>query len=282
MAPLAFVTARRAQYLLIEAAPPGRPVTKAGVLLIDPDRDRLHIKLREDWEGIADPDDAEVLSALAADLERQAREIGAERTLAVLEDSLSNTLRVGGRESIAVGDFNKALARLYERHIESAGDAPVEVLKYRTHLPLYPLAAAAGKWGEDMEVDVEPEGWAKAPEGLRLGPDMFVARVVGRSMEPLIPDGSLCVFRGGVQGSRQGKHVLVQNRGASETGGEFTVKRYTSRKVQTEEGWHHERIRMEPLNPEFEAWDLDPSDLGAGGRYRLCAEFVRVLPYEDH
>ncbi len=281
MAPLAFATARRAQYLLLEAALPGRLVNTVGVLLIDPDRDRLHIKLRENWEAIADPDDAEVLSAVAADLEREAGEAGAERTLAVLEDSLSNTLRVGSRESIAVGDFSKALDRLYERHVDPAANAPVEVLKYRTHLPLYPLAAAAGKWGQDMEVDAAPEGWVKAPEGLRLGQDMFVARVLGRSMEPLIPDGSLCIFRAGVQGSRQGKHVLVQNRGASETGGEFTVKRYSSRKIQTEEGWRHERIRMEPLNPEFEAWDLEPADLEASGRYRLCAEFLRVLPYED-
>jgi phage repressor protein C with HTH and peptisase S24 domain len=39
---------------------------------------------------------------------------------------------------------------------------------------------------------------------------MFVAQVVGRSMEPLIPDGSLCIFRHGVRGSRQGKRLLIE------------------------------------------------------------------------
>ena len=39
---------------------------------------------------------------------------------------------------------------------------------------------------------------------------MFVARIAGRSMEPRIPDGSLCVFRAGVTGSREGRLVLVE------------------------------------------------------------------------
>jgi len=72
--------------------------------------------------------------------------------------------------------------------------------------------------------------------------------------------------------------LLIQHAGASESGGEFTVKRYSSRKVESAEGWRHERIRLEPLNPEFESWDLDPSDLDEGGPYRVRGEFLRVLP----
>jgi hypothetical protein len=58
---------------------------------------------------------------------------------------------------------------------------------FETHLPVYSLRAAAGKFGEGQEV-VE-EGWAKA-EGIGpLGPNMFVAHAVGRSME------FVCVLR---------------------------------------------------------------------------------------
>ena len=78
---------------------------------------------------------------------------------------------------------------------------------------------------------------------------MFVARVVGRSMEPRIPDGSLCVFRAGVVGSRQGKLVLVERFGATETSARYTIKKYTSKKTQTgEEEWEHASVRLEPLN----------------------------------
>ena len=37
--------------------------------------------------------------------------------------------------------------------------------------------------------------------------------------------------------------------------------------------WEHERVRLEPLNPAFEAWDLDPEE----DRFRVIAEFVQVL-----
>jgi phage repressor protein C with HTH and peptisase S24 domain len=56
---------------------------------------------------------------------------------------------------------------------------------------------------------------------------MFVAKVVGKSMEPRIPDGSYCVFAAPVQGTRQGKIVLAQLRDqADPEGGErYTLKR---------------------------------------------------------
>ncbi len=102
---------------------------------------------------------------------------------------------------------------------------------------------------------------------------MFVARVAGRSMEPRIPDGSLCVFRSGVAGSRQGKLVLVEHLGGG-ANDRYTVKRYHSEKTQAPDGsWLHERISLEPLNPDFEAWDLNPEE----DRFRVIAEFVRVL-----
>ena len=79
-------------------------------------------------------------------------------------------------------------------------------------------------------------------------------------------------------GSRQGRLVLVE---ALESGANdrYTVKRYRSEKRQSQTGendageWSHERIRLEPLNPQFEAWDLDPEE----DRYRILAEFVQVL-----
>jgi phage repressor protein C with HTH and peptisase S24 domain len=278
MGALAFKTARKAQYLVLELALPGRPRANAGVLLLDPASDYLHIKLRQQWQQLAEPGDAEVFQHLEQDLRRQSLEQGGEQLLRTLEDTLSNTLRITARETIAVSDFDKALERLYQKHVEGEPRATVSVLRFQTHLPLYPLRAAATKFGEDMEV--EAADWVRVPESLRLSADMFVARVVGRSMEPAIPDGSLCVFRYNVVGSRQGKLLLIQHLGASDTGGEFTVKRYTSLKAASGEGWRHERIRLEPLNPEFEAWDLDASEL-EDGPYRVRGEFLRVLAYEE-
>ena len=93
---------------------------------------------------------------------------------------------------------------------------------------------------------------------------MFVARVTGTSMEPLIPDGSRCLFRPCPAGSREGRIVLVQfaSLAAGENGGRFAVKKYHSEKTVTADGWRHDRIQLLPVNPAFEAITLEPEDTG--------------------
>ena len=88
------VTPRAAECLYLQVALPGLGLENAGVLLIDTAEDRLHHKLRRDWNEIAEPDDAEVLEALDDDLAAKAAEFGAERCVSYLEESLSNVLRV--------------------------------------------------------------------------------------------------------------------------------------------------------------------------------------------
>ena len=90
--------------------------------------------------------------------------------------------------------------------------------RFVTHLPFYGLRAAATRFGEEFDpAEVsEPDAWVRAPRGLRLSEGMFIAQVVGRSMEPLIPDGSYCIFRGPVGGSRQGKRLLIEQTGGPE------------------------------------------------------------------
>jgi len=261
--PVTATQSARLYLLTVELASEG-PIP-AGVILHDPGSNALHIRLRRDWARIAPEDDAEVLAALAVDLENKAAEFGAARLLQNLEDSLSNAVRISEPREIVVEDFPRALARHYR---DSVATSP---LPFVTHLPRYSVAVAAGRFLENQEV--ESEGWEEAPPGLRLTPEMFVARIEGRSMEPRIPDGSLCIFRGGVAGSRQGRLVLVEFQGGG-LNDRYTVKRYSSDKAQQSDGgWEHERIRLEPLNPEFDAWDLDPEE----DRFRILAEFVQVL-----
>lgn len=264
----------RAEYLVVEVALPRRSPLPAGILLLDPGADRLYLKLREDWAEWAEPEDAEVLSLIATDWEQQAQQAGAAAFLALLEDRLSNTLRLSERRTVVVGDFERALERLYRQEIEGRQSA-VTVIPFRTHVPVYSLRAAAGRFGPEQEPEAEPEGWVPAPPGLRSAEDYFACHVQGRSMEPRIPDGSLCLFRKIPAGSRQGKLVLVRHRGATETGGEFTVKRYRSEKVVTEEGWRHTKVVLEPLNPDYPVLELGPEE------FQVIAEFVRVIPIEE-
>jgi SOS-response transcriptional repressor LexA len=261
---MSVLTTQHARIMIITLELPGTDPVNAGVLLEDPATDRLWVRLRRDWEEFA-PEEAEVLAAMEYDLTAKAQELGAKELLRYLEDTLSNVLLVTDRRAVLVDDFERALARLYRENIQST------VRPFVTHLPRYSLAVAAGKFLENQEV--EEEGWEEAPSDLRLTKELFVARIVGRSMEPKIPDGSLCVFRQGVTGSRQGRLVLVEQLGGG-SNDRYTVKRYASDKMQRADGtWSHERILLMPLNPEFEAWTLNPEE----ERFRIIAEFVRVL-----
>jgi len=221
--------------------------------------------MRRDFEILANPEEVEVLEALEDHIRHCLAESGADTFLRSLEDSLSNSLRVSQREAVAVDAFSRVLDRLYREHVEDTG-----VAQFATHLPLFSLRAAAGGLGEEMLSD--PEDWVPAPEGMHLSPDLFVAHVEGQSMEPRIPHGSLNLFRLHPAGSRQGKILLIERFGVLDETARYTIKRYTSRKVyRGEDEWQHEQIRLEPLNPAFEPWDVDPAG------FAVVAEWLRVI-----
>jgi len=105
---------------------------------------------------------------------------------------------------------------------------------------------------------------------------MFVAQVVGKSMEPAIPDGAYCLFAGPVTGTQQGKTVLVRLRDATdpETGERYTVKRYESEKTEYAESWRHDKITLKPVNPDFDPIEFTGADQG---QLQPVAECVEVL-----
>jgi SOS-response transcriptional repressor LexA len=105
---------------------------------------------------------------------------------------------------------------------------------------------------------------------------MFVAQVVGKSMEPAIPDSSYCLFAAPVEGTRQGKTVLVQLRDTidPETGQRYTVKRYDSEKANDGDSWRHAKIALKPINPDFEPIILSGAD---EGQLQVIAEVLEVL-----
>ncbi|MEE8210917.1 MAG: S24 family peptidase, partial [Acidiferrobacterales bacterium] len=148
--------------------------------------------------------------------------------------------------------------------------------KYVNCAPLVPLEAAAGAFSDAQHVEDNKWEWIAVDTKHRLRPGMFVARVVGKSMEPAIPNGAYCLFAAPVTGTRQGRTVLVQLRDATdpETGERYTVKRYESEKVQDGDSWRHTSITLRPTNPAFQPIVLTGVE---EGQVQVIAEFVEVL-----
>ena len=183
---------------------------------------------------------------------------------------------VAGVKSLADLTTSLVMPRA-ERQLRILGvdDPRASAGRFKNLLPVYSLKAAAGYFGSGESVELE--GWIESDSIGRLDEQMFVARAVGRSMEPRIYNGDYCVFRAKPEGSRQGKIVLVQYRGPAdpETGGAYTVKRYSSSTIPNqEEGWRHAAITLSPLNPDFRPITLKPE---AEGDVQVIAEWLGTL-----
>ena len=152
--------------------------------------------------------------------------------------------------------------------------------RYVTCVPLIPLKAAAGAFSDPQHVEDDNWEWVAIDSKRRLRPGLFVAQVVGKSMQPTIPDGAYCLFRAPVTGTRQGKIVLVQLRDAidPDNGERYTVKRYLSEKVTEGDSWRHIRITLKPINPDFQPIQITSAE---EGELQVVAELIEVLG-SDH
>ena len=200
-------------------------------------------------------------------------------------------------EDDGLGAFFRAvmLDRVYGRLKalgEPGGDAavlpfrrvtPAEAKPFLNCVPALDLKVAAGGWSADQVV-VDGSGhydWVAFEGQTKPGKDIFVAQVVGESMNRRIPNGAWCVWRlnPGCDGQSGTEVVLAQHRDIqdAETDGKYTVKLY-KRDLFAVQGGAPEAVRvvLSPLStdPSFEPMVLEGL---AEGELEIVAEFLEVL-----
>ncbi|HVE86656.1 MAG TPA: LexA family transcriptional regulator [Myxococcales bacterium] len=138
-------------------------------------------------------------------------------------------------------------------------------------VPLVSVRAAAGAFTEPEAV--EASGFITARTRRVIKPGMFAAAVSGRSMEPLIRDGSICLFRPMKGKDPENRVVLIQLRDATdpESGGRYTVKRF---KVAGRRDGRISRVRLDPANREFKPILLEEDPMR---QLTVIAEYLEVL-----
>ena len=164
-----------------------------------------------------------------------------------------------------------------------------EARPFENCVPLYDLKVAAGRFSGEQIVEAAPgEGdigdpdqydWVAFEGRTKPSRDIFVAQVVGESMNRRIPNGAFCVWRLNPTGTRQGKVVLAQHRDIQdpEHEGNFTVKIYESEKLADEHGdARNVRVVLRPdsSEPSFSPIvieELKDSELS------IVAELLEVL-----
>ena len=127
---------------------------------------------------------------------------------------------------------------------------------YVNAVPVYDLKAAAGEFSGLQ--NVEHFDWVELPPSYKPSKDLFVCKVIGESMNKIIPNGSLCLFRRDNGGSRNGKIVLVEctNIQDPDFGSAYTVKEYLSKKNIQADQWSHEAIILKPRSSDSKYHDI--------------------------
>lgn len=154
---------------------------------------------------------------------------------------------------------------------------PIDINKELINpIPLFDFYAAAGTFSElQFEKDFT---LIEAPKNISNNQDYFACKIVGESMNRVIPNGSICLFKIDSGGSRNGKIVLVENRDIQDPdfNSAFTIKTYTSEKIVTEEGWSHTSIRLRPNSYDASYEDIIINEEN-GEHMRVVGEFVSII-----
>jgi len=154
---------------------------------------------------------------------------------------------------------------------------PINDTNYSKNLiPLYDFYAAAGTFSElQSEKDYT---LIELPENINYKDDYFACKIVGESMNRVIPNGSICLFKPDSGGSRNGKIVLVENIDIQDTdfNSAFTIKTYSSVKETTEEGWQHSSINLRPNSYDSAYKEIIINEENGSGM-RVVGEFVSII-----
>ena len=147
--------------------------------------------------------------------------------------------------------------------------------QFQTALPVYDLAVKAGSWGSAVVPEVL--GWTR-PARRPLDTDMFIAQVVGHSMEPGIPDGAWGLFRSFPADSQPSPTALDSRRvvahlpsKADPETGAYTLKRWKVTKVGT--SGEVLEVTLRPDNKVLKPITVTP----ANGDVWVVAEYLETV-----
>ena len=197
--------------------------------------------------------------------------------------NIYKTIMYRGIKGTFIYACNQGLREFLKEHIETfEKQIPFRILRneevkpYVNSIPLVDISVAAGNFS-DLQIHSELT-WIEPPFNISAKKGYFVCKVVGESMNKIIPNGSYCLFKQDEGGSRNGKIVLVESTDIndSEFGSGYTVKQYKSIKNITDDQWGHQSIILKPMstNEDFEDIVLSEDELI---NFRVVGIFERVI-----
>jgi DUF2075 family protein len=140
--------------------------------------------------------------------------------------------------------------------IELSESKDIHLIPFENSVPLYSLMVAAGDF--KFNDSIPEENFILVPEGVKITQDHFACRIMGDSMNRIIQDGQIALFKRYTGGSRNGLMVIAEyyNHQDIDYGSCYTFKEYYSQKTINEESWHHEKIILKPKSYDVSYQDI--------------------------
>lgn len=154
----------------------------------------------------------------------------------------------------------------------------IKLIPFLNSVPLYSLQVAAGEFKFN---DIFPEEQLVfVPDGIKITEDHFACKIIGNSMNKVVKDGQIVLFKKYNGGSRNGLLVICEyyNLQDVDFGSSYTFKEYYSQKSIQEDSWQHEVIILKPksFDSTYQEIVVDPESINEKN-FKVIGVFDRVL-----
>ena len=194
--------------------------------------------------------------------------------------NIYKTILLRGIKGTYVYVCDKDLKNYFSKYIPKTASSKKEIellplkkiISFKNCIPLYDLKKIA----EGNFVDRQHQDhidWLTIPSGYKPSKDLFACKVLGESMNKVIANGSICLFRAYSGGDINGKIALVEHTNIQDPDfcSCYTIKEYQSSKAKGERV-EHEYIVLKPLS-----YNSGYEDLVLDSHYRVIGTFECVL-----
>jgi len=161
---------------------------------------------------------------------------------------------------------------------EIADSKEIQLVPFENSVPLYSLKVAAGEF--KFNDSIPEEKFIAVPDGVKITQDHFACKIIGNSMNKIVQDGQIALFKRYTGGSRNGLMVIAEyyDHQDLDYGSCYTFKEYYSQKTVNEESWQHEKIILKPKSFDASYQDIviDPNAINEK-TFNVIGIFDRVI-----
>ncbi len=154
----------------------------------------------------------------------------------------------------------------------------IKLIPFENSVPLYSLKIAAGEF--KFNDSAPKEDFILVPDGVKITHDHFACKIIGNSMNKIVQDGQIALFKRYIGGSRNGLMVIAEyyDHQDIDYGSCYTFKEYYSQKAINEESWNHENIILKPKSFDTSYQDIiiDPNSINEK-TFNVIGIFDRVI-----